>query len=275
MKFEDMINTIQLGDCIDVMKNIPEESIDMIVTSPPYDEIKNYNNSLVWNFDVFKEIANELKRILKKGGVIIWVVADSTINGSETGTSFRQALYFKEIGLNLYDTMIYKKQNFLPLTHRRYEQEFEYMFCISKDIPKTFNPIMIECKYAGTIAGASVYKTSDDEVTKRNSYKVNDKKIKGNVFEYATGKFVTGEWKHPAMFPLDLAMDQIKSWTNEGDIVLDCFSGSGTTCLAAKRLNRNYIGIEKVKKYYDMSQLRINEIKANGQVSIFTDFDNL
>lgn len=275
MKFEDMINTIQLEDCIDIMKNIPDESIDMIVTSPPYDELRNYNNSLVWNFDIFKKVANELKRILKKGGVIIWVVADSTQNGTESGTSFKQALYFKEIELNLYDTMIYRKKNFIPLTHRRYEQEFEYMFCISKDIPKTFKPIMEECKYGGTLAGASVYKTSDDTLTSRNLYKVNENKIKGNIFEYATGRFVTGEWKHPAMFPLDLAMDQIKSWSNEGDIILDPFSGSGTTCLASKRLNRRYIGIEKVKKYYDMSKQRVNEIKANGQTSIFTDFDNL
>lgn len=275
MKFNEMINTIQLGDCLDVMKTIPDESIDMIITSPPYDNIKNYNNSLTWNFDIFKKIAEELKRVLKEKGVIIWVVADSTTNGSESGTSFKQALYFKELGLNIYDTMIYRKLNYMPLTHRRYEQEFEYIFCFSKGTPKTFNPIMEECKYAGTTAGATVYKTDSDETTKVERYVVKDQKIKGNIFEYHTGALYTAEWKHPAMFPLQLAIDQIKSWSNENDIILDPFNGSGTSCLAAKRLNRKYIGIEKEKKYYDMSLLRLNEIKSNGQTTIFTDFDNL
>ena len=140
--FDEMINTIQLGDCLDVMKLIPSNSVDMVLTSPPYDELRNYNKTLEWSFDVFKKVADELKRILKDNGVIIWVVGDSTTNGSESGTSFKQALYFKEIGLNLYDTMIYRKLNFMPLTHKRYEQEFEYMFCFSKGVPKTFNPIM-------------------------------------------------------------------------------------------------------------------------------------
>ena len=274
--FDEMINTIQLGDCLDVMKLIPSNSVDMVLTSPPYDELRNYNKTLEWSFDVFKKVADELKRILKDNGVIIWVVGDSTTNGSESGTSFKQALYFKEIGLNLYDTMIYRKLNFMPLTHKRYEQEFEYMFCFSKGVPKTFNPIMEDCKYAGTRANATVYKTNDDKLTEVGSYIVGDQKIKGNIFEYHTGSLnrETSEWEHPAMFPLELATDQIKSWTNENDIVLDCFSGSGTTCLASKRLNRRYIGIEKVKKYYDMSMIRINEIRANGQTSIFTNFDD-
>ena len=273
MKFDDMINTIQLGNCIDVMKYIPDNSIDMILTSPPYDNLRNYNNSLNWNFEIFKNIANELKRILKNGGVIIWVVGDSTTDGTESCTSFKQALYFREIGLNLYDTMIYRKLNFMPLTHKRYEQEFEYMFCFSKGIPKTFNPIMENCKYAGTSASANVYKTDDDELTNKGRYIVKDNKIKGNIFEYHTGSLYTGEWQHPAMFPLQLAIDQISSWTNDDEIVLDPFSGSGTTCLASKRLNRKYIGIEKVEKYYEMSKMRVNEIKANGQQSIFTNFD--
>lgn len=275
--FEKMINTIQLGDCLDIMKTIPNSSVDMVLTSPPYDELRNYNNTLQWNFDIFKKVADELKRILKDNGVIIWVVGDSTINGTESGTSFKQALYFKEIGLNLYDTMIYRKLNFMPLTHKRYEQEFEYMFCFSKGIPKTFNPIMIECKYAGTQASGTVYKTDDDKLTKIDNYIVKETKIKGNIFEYHTGSLnkETSEWEHPAMFPLELATDQIKSWTKENDIVLDCFSGSGTTCLASKRLKRRYIGIEKVKKYYDMSIIRVDEIRANGQTSIFTNFDNL
>lgn len=275
MNFDDMINTIQLGDCCELMKSIPDESIDMVLTSPPYDELRNYQNTLEWDFEVFKKCAKELKRILKKGGVIIWVVGDSTKNGSETGTSFKQALYFKEIGLNLYDTMIYRKLNYMPLTHRRYEQEFEYMFCLTKGTPKTFNPIMVKCAYGGTTASASVYKTNEDVLTNTGRYIVKEEKIKGNIFEYHTGSLYTGEWSHPAMFPLDLAKDQINSWTNEGDVVLDPFAGSGTSCLASKILNRKYIGFEKVEKYYNEAKMRINEMKPNGQISMFTNFEEI
>lgn len=261
-----------LGDCLEVLKNIPDGSINLILTSPPYDNLRNYNNSLNWNFDIFKQIANELKRILKDGGVIIWIVNDATINGSETGTSFRQALYFKEIGLNLYDTMIYKKLNYMPLTHRRYEQEFEYMFCLTKGKPNTFNPIMEKCKYAGKKAGANVFKTNADNTT-RVDYIVKDERIKGNIFEYATGNNIKGKYKHPAMFPLELAKDQIKTWTNKGDMVLDPFMGSGTTGVACKLLERNFIGIELVEKYYEIANKRINETEKEQEDIRLNIFD--
>lgn len=262
---------IKLGNSKELLKTIKNETIDLVVTSPPYDSLRNYNNTLSWNFEIFKDIANELYRVLKKGGVIIWVVGDSTKNGSETGTSFKQALYFKEIGFNLYDTMIYRKLNYMPLTHRRYEQEFEYMFCFTKGKPNVFNPIMQKCKYAGTKAGGQLYKTSDDKTTDVR-YIVKDEKIKGNVFEYHTGQAYTGKYKHPAMFPLDLAIDQIKSWTNENDLVLDPFMGSGTTGVACKELNRNFIGMEIVDKYYEIAKQRLEETNENvirGQLSIF------
>lgn len=251
------MNDLRLGNNLDLIKNIETASIDMILTSPPYDNLRNYNNSLNWDFDIFKDLAKELWRVLKDGGVIIWVVGDKTSNGSETGTSFKQALYFNEIGFKIYDTMIYRKLNYMPLTHKRYEQEFEYMFCFSKGKPKTFNPIMEKCKYAGTKAGGQLYKTSDDTTTDVR-YIVKDEKIKGNIFEYHTGQAYTGKYKHPAMFPLDLALDQIKSWTNENDLVLDPFMGSGTTGVACKELNRNFIGMEIVDKYYDIACERIN-----------------
>ena len=131
------------GDCLNVMKQLPAESVDCVITSPPYDNLRDYNGSSVWNFDVFKRAANEIKRIIKQGGVVVWVVNDATIKGSETGSSFRQALYFKEIGLNLHDTMIYQKANPIPQNHNRYEQSFEYMFVLSKGKPKTFNPLIV------------------------------------------------------------------------------------------------------------------------------------
>lgn len=238
-----MIIKLIEGNCLEELKKMPNESIDCIITSPPYDDLRNYNNTCTWNFDFFKSVAKELFRIIKLGGVIIWVVGDKTKNGSESGTSFKQALYFKEIGFNLHDTMIYKKKNYVPLTHNRYEQEFEYMFCFSKGKPKTFNPIKIPCKYAGTETWGkcSYYKTNNDNLTETTKKKVHDMKIKGNIFEYLVGSTKTGEIKHPAVFPLDLAKDQIISWTNEGDIILDPFM--------RKRNNRS--SLQRIKsKFY-------------------------
>lgn len=250
------------GDCLEVMDKLIAEGVkvDLVVTSPPYDNLRTYNNTLNWNFDIFKNIANKLKDILADGGVIVWVVADATINGSETGTSFKQALYFKEIGLNIHDTMIYRKLNYVPLTHNRYEQEFEYMFCFSKGKPKTFNPIKVPCKYAGKEpwGSRSFYKKSDGELVKVGKKKVGDTKIKGNIFEYQIGgKTETKEYRHPAMFQLKLAQDHIISWSNENDTVLDPFMGSGTTGVACKRLNRNFIGIELCKNYFEIAKKRI------------------
>lgn len=258
-----MMIDLKQGDCLELMKDIPSESIDLIVTSPPYDNIRNYDNSLNWNFDIFKNVADNIYRVLKKGGCIIWVVADKTEHGSESCTSFKQALYFKEkLGLNLHDTMIYKKLNYVPLTHNRYEQEFEYMFCFSKGKPKTFNPIKIPCKYAGTQTWGNTkyYKTSSDKLTNMGKLIVHDTKIKGNIFEYITGSTKTGKIKHPAMFPLDLATDQIESWSNEGDTVLDPFMGSGTTGVACVNTNRNFIGMEINKNYFNIAKERINNI---------------
>ena len=135
------LDKIYLGDCLEVMKGFPDNIIDLTVTSPPYDNLRTYNDSLLWNEDVWKAVLQQLYRVTKQGGVVVWVVGDATIKGSETGTSFKQALYAKEVGFNLHDTMIYQKQFYLPLTHNRYEQEFEYMFVFSKGDTKTFCPI--------------------------------------------------------------------------------------------------------------------------------------
>lgn len=259
------------GDCIEIMQQLVAQNmkVDAVITSPPYDDIKSYNNTCSWNWEVFKSVAENLYRVLKEGGVVIWVVGDKTENGSETGTSFKQALYFKEIGFNIHDTMIYRKINYVPLTHNRYEQEFEYMFCFSKGKPKTFNPIKIPCKYAGTTTwgNASFYKTDGDELVDIGKKKINDTKIKGNIFEYRTGSInETSEFKHPAMFPLELAKDQVKTWTNDGDTVLDCFMGAGTTGVACAELQREFIGIEIVPKYFEMARERIKQVSAKKRL---------
>ena len=256
------------GDCRDVLQELIDNnvSVDLTVTSPPYDNLRNYDNSLEWNMDVFKEVANLLYNVTTDGGVVVWVVNDKTDNGSETGTSFKQALYFKEIGFNLHDTMIYRKKNPIPLTHNRYEQGFEYMFVFSKGKPKTFNPIKVPCKLSGKLHSSTYYKTDDDHLTKGEEYIVKNDKIHVNIFEYGVGGS-TGKYKHPAMFPLDLAKDHIISWSNGEDLVLDPFMGSGTTGVACQELNRNFIGIEKVEKYYDIAKERCKTVQTKLEVN--------
>jgi len=262
-------NKIYHMDCIQGMKEkVLDNSIDMILTSPPYDNLRFYGNKNKkelensWNFEVFKKVAKECTRVLKDGGVIIWVVGDATIKGSETGTSFKQALYFKEeCGLNLYDTMIYQKQNYIPLTHKRYEQCFEYMFVFTKGKPKTFNPILIETKNTGKKINRNSSKTKEQSVRGREeTTTIKDFKIKNNIWQYVIGsnKIKT---KHPAVFPFQLATDHILSWTNENDIVLDPFAGGGTTIFSSTTHNRNFIGFEIEEKYYNEMIFNLKVIK--------------
>lgn len=252
------INKIYCGDCLKVMITMPDNFIDLIVTSPPYDNLRTYKGYV---FD-FKNIAEELYRVTKQGGIVVWVVGDETIKGSETGTSFRQALYFKEIGFNLHDTMIYQKVNWVPLTHNRYEQSFEYMFVFSKGRPNTFNPQRLPCINAGKAEKYGIERRKN--FGKQHSMRLYNKtiyiktketKIHPNIFIYTLGKEKTG---HPAPFPDKLANDHIISWSNKGDIVLDPMCGSGTTCKMAKRLGRKYIGIDIGERYCELSRRRIN-----------------
>ena len=206
------------GDCSEKMKDITDGSIDMVLTSPPYDNLRTYNGSLVWGEHIWKPVVQELFRVIKDGGVVVWVVGDATIKGSETGTSFKQALYFKEVGFNLHDTMIYAKNNPIPLTHNRYEQQFEYMFILSKGKPKTFNPILIDCKNVGVeynIKRPQVYDKSAkrhnrDEVIKTKSTKQNF-----NIWFYSVGIDKKQDTGHVAPFPEKLSHDHIVSWSNE------------------------------------------------------------
>ena len=248
------INKIYCESNLETMKRMPDNFIDLTVTSPPYDDLRTYNG---YSFP-FEEIAKELYRVTKQGGVVVWVIADQTKNGSESGTSFKQALFFKEIGFNIHDTMIYKKKRIVPLTHNRYEQGFEYMFIFSKGKPKTFNPIMIDCIYAGTETwgNPSFHKTSSSGLVKVEKKKINDKKQKENVWEYLNAK--DKNFKHPAPFPEQLANDHIISWSKENDLIYDPFMGSGTTAKMAIINNRNFIGSEISKEYTNIANKRLN-----------------
>jgi site-specific DNA-methyltransferase (adenine-specific) len=199
---------------------------------------------------------------LKPGGVIVWVVNDSTVDGSETGSSWSQASYFKSIGLNLHDTMIFQKLNPIPQIYRkRYRNDFEYMFVFSKGVPKTHNAIMEPCKHAGLELNGTTYKnfSQGEQGRKKKANPVKPEKIKGNVWPYVVGKKAEDQEAvgHPAPFPCELARDHILSWSNAGDIVLDPFSGSGTTAKIAKHNGRRFIGIEINPKYVEIAQKRL------------------
>lgn len=252
--------TLLQMDCMEYMKTLDDCVIDLTVTSPPYDNLRTYNGNISqWNEEKWKSIIAELYRITKQGGVVVWVVGDATVKGSETGTSFKQALWAIECGFNLHDTMIYKKQNYTPLTHNRYEQEWEFMFIFSKGRPKTFNPIKTPCKYAGqkTWGDPNMYKDNSGNLTRVKQSTIGDTKIKGNIFEYLVGSTQTGKINHPAPFPEKLAHDHIVSWSNEGDIVFDPFTGSGTTGKMSVLSGRKFIGAEMDGGYFEIAALRI------------------
>jgi DNA modification methylase len=254
-----MKEEVIMGDCLIEMQKIEENSIDLTVTSPPYDNLRTYNG---YTFD-FEGIAKELYRITKQGGVVVWVVGDATIKGSETGTSFKQALYFKEIGFNLHDTMIYHKPNAMPLTHNRYDPCFEYMFVFSKGIPKTFNPIKEKTLHEGKInkreLEVKMIGIKGHQSRNRDEHTVvKGTKYRKNIWAYMVGVELDKKTnKHPAPFPEKLAEDHILSWSNEGDTVLDPMAGSGTTLKMAKKNNRNYIGIEISQEYIDIINKRL------------------
>jgi len=230
---------------------MPDNFVDLVITSPPYDSLRIYNG---YSFD-FESVAKSLFKVIKPGGVLVWIVGDETLKGSETGTSFRQALGLKEAGFNLHDTMIWRKTNPMPkFKHKRYSDVFEYMFVLSKGQPKTFNPLMQPSKRAGELYDYTAKLKTTGKVRQKKTFNINSEKYRDNIWEIAVARNTT---EHPAVFPETIASDHIVSWSNEGDIVYDPFIGSGTTAFAAKKLNRIYIGSEISKEYCDIAEARI------------------
>lgn len=256
------LNKIYCGEAAEVMSNFPNDCVDLVITSPPYDNLRSYKG---YSLDV-KCISEGLFRIVKDGGVVVWVVCDATINGSETGTSFRHAIQFMDTGWNLHDTMIFKKANPIPQIYRkRYTNVYEYMFVFSKGAVKTHNPIMIDSLHAGLELNGTTYKnySRHEQKRKKLAKPVKDKKISGNIWEYVVGKKKEDQEAkgHPAPFPCQLVRDHIISWSNEGDLILDPMCGSGTTCKMAKLNNRNYIGIEISPEYCEIIAKRISVLQ--------------
>lgn len=238
------MNKFFIGNNVEIMKEkIADNSVDLTVTSPPYDDLRTYNGFI---FDC-ESLLKELYRVTKQGGVVVWVVADKTHKGSESLTSFKQAIMAKEIGFNVYDTMIFAKNNPVPLNHRRYEQEFEYMFIFSKGLPKTFNGLRQPCTTHGK--RISRYRNNDEWKPSKTVVTKKDK-LRGNIWYYNVGGSGTQDKTgHPAVFPEQLALDHILTWSNEGDTVLDCFCGSGTVPKMAFINNRNFIGMDISEEY--------------------------
>lgn len=260
------LDRIYNEDCLQGMRRMEAESVDLTVTSPPYDNLRTYNG---YCFD-FENIAKELYRVTKQGGVVVWIVGDATIDGDETGASFRQALFFKECGFKLHDTMIYAKTSVPCYDPKclRYKQCFEYMFVFTKGKPETFNaivdrPVLKECKMNKQAHGRD--KNGKRKYYER-LYESKEFQTRFNIWEYNIGNNITTKdaiaFQHPAIFPERLARDHITSWSNEGDIVLDPFMGSGTTAKVARALGRHYIGFEISAEYCDIIRQRLEQTKT-------------
>lgn len=250
------------GDCLERMRELPAASVDMILTSPPYDDLRSYNNGAAWTWEIFVAVAAECERLLRPGGACVWVVGDATVSGSETGSSFRQALYFKDVlGLLLHDTMIWDKGGFSAVGSlaTRYGPVFEYMFVLTKGRLKTFSPIKDR---PNKHAGATVHGTVKDRhgvsrpVSGENKKRISDYGQRFNIWTIPPQRQVGG---HPAPFPVSLAQDHVVSWSAPGDTILDPFAGSGTTAIAAERSGRRWICIERDPEYYAKALARVYE----------------
>jgi site-specific DNA-methyltransferase (adenine-specific) len=260
------LGRIYQENCIDTLRRMPDDFLDMTITSPPYDDLREYNG---YNFPV-EEIAKSLYHKTKPGGVVIWVVGDRTVNGSETLTSFRHAFTFKESGFRVHDTMIYVKNNPIPSDcGKRYRQAFEYMFCFSKGSPKTFNPLTEPTKSAGQKISAFRITTKgrgnlpDEDIGRE----IKPERKVSNIFAYNVGTSSSRDkvaFKHPAIFPELLVADQIRTWTNEGDIIYDCFLGSGTTAKMAHLMGRRWLGSEISAEYVEIAKERLKPYLAQG-----------
>jgi len=259
-----MRNRLLQGDCLELMGQISEGSVDMVLTSPPYDNMRDYGKDFTgWGPHVWKPCLKHVARVLKDGGVCVWVVGDATIDRSETGTSFRQALYAKDkCHLNIHDTMIWNKGSFAFPSQTRYHQIFEYMFIFTKGKP-VFNAIKDRRNKNKRMGGSGGRKRDG---TRRLDSKSAGGKLKEygqrfNIWQYPIGggHSYSGSQDHPAVFPLELAKDHIISWSNEKDTIMDPFMGSGTTGVACKSLGRSFIGIEIDEGYFRKAGGRISE----------------
>ena len=252
------INKLYCIDNIEGMRQLPDNFVDLTITSPPYDGLKKYKG---YSYD-FEAVASEIFRVTKQGGICVWVIKDSSIKGSESLTSFKNAIFFRDLGFNLHDTMIYLKENPIPqFKVKRYTDCFEYMFVFSKGKPKTCNYLEEKTKNFGRVDN----NYRGQQTSNQNQYVgkkikiIKEKKIKTNAWIYSANNGIDRTIDHPAQFPEKLAEDHILSWSNEEDLVFDPFVGSGTTAKMAKKNNRKYLGFDVSQEYIDIANERINK----------------
>lgn len=260
---KDLLNKVYLGDSSKIMVDFPAEFVDLIVTSPPYDQLRTYNGFVFEH----KTMIDAMFHVLKPGGVCVWVVNDQVLNGAKTGTSFEQALYFRDSGWTWHDTMIYGKSHSIYPAKLRYPAVFEYMFIFSKGSPKTFNPIKDRRnKGVGRELVQSVRNPDGSMTSKKAKKVIGEFGARHNIWTYEIGNNQDTKdpfsHKHPASFPESLAKDHILSWSNEGDVVLDPMSGSGTTAKMAKLLRRNYVAIDCSEEYVELIKQRLSATKV-------------
>lgn len=267
--------TLYNADCFDVLPGIESESVDMVLTSPPYDNLREYGGVCEpFTFEKFQVLAKELFRVLKQCGVIVWIVNDQTVNGSETGTSFRQALYFKEIGFNIHDTMIWAKNGVTFPFPNRYHQTFEYMFIFSKGRPKTIHLLEDRINKQGGRQYRGTKRERDGSmrpIRHGAAATVKDVGIRFNIWNIPPVKSSLERTGHPAQFPLRLVRDHLVSWSDEGDVVMDPFMGSGTTGEACIQTGRKFIGIEINPEYFAIAEKRIQNAIDNYQFKLFEE----
>jgi len=257
------------GNCQEHLASLAAGSIDLTVTSPPYDDLRTYNsNNVQWGQHVWQDVLTQLYRVTKEGGTVVWIVADKTEDGTESGTSFRQALWAMEQGFNLHDTMIWQKPSFTATGSLvvRYASVFDYMFIFSKGHLETFNPIKDRVNLPGKLHGKPRQKDGSFKKINNPGQRIKPYGQRFNVWEMPGVLSNTERMGHPAPFPFNLARDHIKSWSNPGDTILDPFMGSGTTGLACHRLGRKFVGIELDPTYYNIAKTRIEEAQAQGEL---------
>lgn len=253
-----IINKLHVANSVEFMKNNMDiDSIDLTVTSPPYDDLRNYNG---YKFE-FEEIAEELFRVTKKGGIVVWVVGDRIKKGNKSLTSFKQALFFQQIGFNVHDVMIYAKKNTPFMRSNAYTNGYEYMFILSKGKPNTFNPLKEPTARSGM--EMLVHNKGPDAKNNKVLKELKKNKTKSNIWYYAVGLGGStsdkNAFKHPAIYPENLARDHILSWSNVGDVVFDPMCGSGTTCKMAALNGRDYIGVDISREYINIAQERLKK----------------
>lgn len=263
-KLADRTAYLVRGNCVDVMQTWPDNTIQLTVTSPPYDSLRDYRG---YDFP-FEAIARELYRITAEGGVVVWVVGDR-INSGRSLTSFRQAIYFQEIGFSAHDIMIYQKKNTPFMRSNAYTNAYEMMFVLTKGKPATFNPLKTPTQRQGY--ELLTHNKLPDGVNKKKRGELKKEKTRTNIWSYAVGLGGTTKdkiaFQHPAVFPEKLALDHILSWSNPGDLVLDPMCGSGTTGKMALLNERRFIGIDISSEYIEIAQKRLDNCGLASQVS--------